>query len=65
MEHEVTTTRSELNDFKQRVRDLNSRIYDLQRQLQDSHGEKNRLEERLLALEKVSNFSNSFIGQIN
>lgn len=48
------TVRSELRDYKQRVHDLGGRASDLQRQLQDTHGEKNRLEERVLALEKVS-----------
>lgn len=45
--------RSELRDYKQRVHDLNNRASELQRQLQDAHGEKNRLEERVLNLEKV------------
>ncbi|VDN31334.1 unnamed protein product, partial [Gongylonema pulchrum] len=53
LEHELTALRSELREYKQRVHDLGGRASDLQRQLQDTHGEKNRLEERVVTLEKV------------
>ena len=49
----MLSVRSELRDYKQRTHDVNNRVAELQRQLQDAHSEKNRLEDRLLTMEKV------------
>jgi chromosome segregation ATPase len=58
LETELLAARSELRDHKQRSRDYNSQLSDLQRQLQDSNENKNRVENRLLDLEKVRNIFN-------
>ena len=53
LESELTNTRSEIRDYKQRTHELNNRINELQRQMQDSQVNKNRNEDRIRDLEKV------------
>uniref|UniRef100_A0A0N5AFE4 CEP209_CC5 domain-containing protein n=1 Tax=Syphacia muris TaxID=451379 RepID=A0A0N5AFE4_9BILA len=53
LENEHISMRSEIREYKQRIQDLNSRVTELQRQLQDAHNEKNRLEDRIRNLEDV------------
>lgn len=53
LENELMSVRSEFREQKQHVHDANTRIADLQRQLQDALNEKNRLNDRLHGLEKV------------
>lgn len=54
LEIELSNVRAELRDHKQHLRDAINRLSDLQRQLQDSHAEKNRLSDKIFTLEKVS-----------
>ncbi len=60
LETELASARTELRDYKQRVHDVNNRVTELQRTLQDAHSEKSRLDERILAFEKVR--QNSFFA---
>lgn len=54
LETELSSARSEIRDYKQRIQDLNTKIQELQRQVQDGHNNKNRAEDRIHELDKVT-----------
>lgn len=54
LEVELANARAEIRESKQRTQSVNSRISELQRQVQDVTEAKNRSEDRLHDLEKVS-----------
>lgn len=53
LESELANTRAEVREYRQRAQSLNSRVLELQRQLQDVMDAKNKSDDRLHELEKV------------
>lgn len=54
LETELSSNRAEIRDHKQRAHDLNIKLQELQRQLQDIHTDKNRMDDRVHELDKVA-----------